>query len=145
MTLDAVRAGTKTETRRRAESWKTLRPGDRLALIEKGMGLRKGERQVIVRYVEITEVDVIPLAPMSWLDVIAEGLEAEARAAVDSMPESSFSTTYEAGVRWFFEFWLTGHGHKATDDPSSIDVRRIRWRYIGSPAHLFTPGEQVSR
>lgn len=37
ITVDAVRARTKTETRRHVGSWRTLTTGDRLTLIEKGM------------------------------------------------------------------------------------------------------------
>lgn len=55
MTIDAVRARTKTVTRRHIDTWRNLRAGDRLTLIEKGMGLAKGERQVVLAEVEIVE------------------------------------------------------------------------------------------
>ena len=40
---------TKTVTRRHVDTWQTLKPGDRLTLIEKGMGLPKGARQVVLQ------------------------------------------------------------------------------------------------
>lgn len=42
MTVDAVRDRSKTVTRRHVDTWRDLKPGDRLVLIEKGMGLPKG-------------------------------------------------------------------------------------------------------
>ena len=56
ITVDAVRARTKTVTRRHASTWATLKPGDRLTLIEKGMGLKRGEKQVVLAEVEVEDV-----------------------------------------------------------------------------------------
>ena len=39
MTTDAVYGRTKTVTRRHPDTWQDLAPGERLTLIEKGMGL----------------------------------------------------------------------------------------------------------
>ena len=39
MTVPAVRDRTKTVTRRHVDTWRDLAPGDRVVLIEKGMGL----------------------------------------------------------------------------------------------------------
>src|SRR5690606_4165187 len=61
MTVDAVRARTKTVTRRHVDTWKELKPGDRLTLIEKGMGLPKGAKQVVLAEVEIVDVRVEPI------------------------------------------------------------------------------------
>lgn len=58
MTIPAVRARVKTVTRRHVDTWKDLKPGDRLTLIEKGMGLPKGAKQVVLTEVEITDVRV---------------------------------------------------------------------------------------
>lgn len=118
MTLDAVRSQTKTVTRRHVDTWKTLKPGDRLTLIEKGMGLPKGAKQVVVAEVEVVAVDVIPLGPMSFAEVENEGLWEQATAA---------------GIHpaaWFHRFWLKGHGYSADDDPSEVLCRRIEWRYL---------------
>lgn len=58
MTIDAVRDRTKTVTRRHVDTWTTLKPGDRLTLIEKGMGLPKDAKQVVLAEVEIVDVRV---------------------------------------------------------------------------------------
>lgn len=58
LTLDAVRDRSKTVTRRHVDTWKQLQAGDRLTLIEKGMGLPKGSKQVVVDEVEVVAVDV---------------------------------------------------------------------------------------
>lgn len=50
---------TKTVTRRHVDTWKHLKTGDRLMAIEKGQGLKKGERQVRVEPLhEITPNDI---------------------------------------------------------------------------------------
>lgn len=81
MTLEAVRAEIKTVTRRHENTWANLQVGDHLVLIEKGMGLAKGATQVVVTEVVVTAVDVIPLWPITWPEVCAEGLADEARQA----------------------------------------------------------------
>lgn len=44
MTIPQVRAGTKTVTRR--IGWEDLKPGDQFCAVEKGMGLKPGEKVV---------------------------------------------------------------------------------------------------
>lgn len=120
MTLDAVRSRTKTVTRRHVDTWQTLQPGDRLTLIEKGMGLPKGAKQVVVCEVEVVNVRVEHLAMVTAAEVVAEGLWAEGVAAVGDEP-------YKV-ANWFCLFWLRGHGYKPTD--TSAQCRRIEWRYL---------------
>ena len=55
LTIDQVRNRTKTVTRRRVDTWRDLKAGDRLVLIEKGMGLAKGAKQVVVAEVEVID------------------------------------------------------------------------------------------
>lgn len=121
MTLDAVRARTKTVTRRHVDSWKDLRPGDRLTLIEKGMGLPKGARQVVVTTVEIVDVRVEPITAITAADVAAEGF-------ADWTPDE------------FVHFWLEGHGHHRAltqEQVRAVMCRRIEWRYLDDeePGH----------
>lgn len=121
MTVDAVLAQTKPVTRRHVDTWKTLKPGDHLTLIEKGMGLRKGEKQVILAEVEIVDVRVEPIRLMTSdirygrQEVILEGLP-------DMEPHE------------FVSFWLKGHGYGAglRDGwfPLPIHCRRIEWEYL---------------
>lgn len=115
LTLDQVRARTKTETRRAATTWANLKAGDRLLLIEKGMGLPKGARQVPVAVVEVVEVTVEPLAAIDEAGCTAEGFPRFTPAD-------------------FCRFWLGSHGHNADlTDPADVLVRVIRWRYTEEP------------
>ena len=111
MTIDAVRDQSKTVTRRHFNTWKNLNPGDRLTLIEKGMGLPKGAKQVVICEVEIVDVRIEYLAMIvdEPYGTIHEGL--------------SHMTSSE-----FIEFWRKGHGYR---DPEVCNVpcRRIEWRY----------------
>lgn len=126
MTLDAVRSRTKTVTRRHVDTWKDLAPGDRLTLIEKGMGLPKGARQVVVADVEIVDVRVEPLSLLSY-DVRYGRQEVVLEGFPNMTPDE------------FVDFWRRSHGY-----PDEIDLedvpplpgpgerircRRIEWRY----------------
>ena len=61
MTVPAVRDRRKTVTRRHEDTWRDLKPGDRVTLVEKAMGLPKGARQVVLAEVEIVDVRVEPI------------------------------------------------------------------------------------
>lgn len=113
MTVDAVLARQKTVTRRHADTWGDLKPGDRLTLIEKGMGLKKGEKQVVLAHVEIVSNRVEPLVAITFEDCIAEGFP-------------------EMGPLLFEAMWCDSHGVKfATEaDRQAYLVRRIEWRYV---------------
>lgn len=119
MTVDAVRARTKTVTRRHVDTWRNLKPGDRLTLIEKGMGLPKGARQVVLAEVEVVDVRVEPI-----------GLADADEAALEGFAGWT-------GIE-FVEFWLKGHGYPTTVPvrgtiarPNlTVPCRRIEWRYL---------------
>lgn len=114
LTLDAVRARTKTVTRRHVDTWQNLTPGDRLTLIEKGMGLPKGAKQVVVAEVEVVDNRVEPLWSITDEDVEAEGF---AGWTVDE----------------FCSMWMRSHGYggiTAQSEAFSIPCRRIEWRYL---------------
>lgn len=125
MTLDAVRNRTKTVTRRHVDTWRDLAAGDRLTLIEKGMGLPKGARQVVVAEVEVVDVRIEPLGLVDEAEVAAEGFAGDVPGL------------------WRC-WWATGHGYSlpaGMDDPAevlewvdAIECRRIEWRYLdGAP------------
>ena len=125
MTLDAVRARTKTVTRRHVDTWRHLAAGDRVTLIEKGMGLPKGARQVVVAEVEVIDVRIEPLGLVDEAEVAAEGFAGD-------VPEL-----------WRC-WWATGHGYglpagmadpaEALEWVDAIECRRIEWRYLdGAP------------
>lgn len=115
MTVDAVLARTKTVTRRHVDTWKDLKPGDRVTLIEKGMGLAKGERQVVLAEVEIVGVRVEVLAR-----VVLAGERSKEGLPHLSGPE-------------FVDMWCRGHGYASVTDGLarlSLPCRRIEWRYL---------------
>lgn len=118
MTIDAVRERRKTVTRRHVDTWRSLAPGDRLTLIEKGMGLPKGARQVVLDVVTVVDVRVEPLhlvrdCEYGWAEVAREGFP-------------------EMDPHEFVEFWLDGQGVKVAGQAEfmGVLVRRIEWRYI---------------
>lgn len=118
MTIDAVRARTKTVTRRHVDTWQTLKPGDRLTLIEKGMGLPKGAQQVVLAEVEVVDVRV---EPITALFVEPDGVE---REGIDDMSPNRFAF-----------WWADSHGYRgltALDQLRAIPCRRIEWRYLDS-------------
>lgn len=112
LTLDAVRDRRKTVTRRAVETWQSLAVGDHLTLIEKGMGLAKGERQIVVAEVEIVSVRIEPLSRMRQRAYGITECEAE------GFPQMQ---RHE-----FIEFWMRSH-HET--DPNVL-VRRIEWAYL---------------
>lgn len=113
MTIPAVENRIKTVTRRHVDTWTTLKPGDRLTLIEKGMGLPKGSRQVVLAEVEIVSVSVEPLGRIcdEPNGTVREGLP-------------------EMHAGGFLRFWAEGHGYRAHRLPGAILCRRIEWKYL---------------
>jgi hypothetical protein len=107
LTLEQVRNRTKTVTRRTGASWLKLKPGDRLTLCEKVMGLRKGEKVKPVVTVEVTGVRRERLDAITPDDVKAEG----------------FRTWTPA------EFVLFFCGTHKGCQPGT-EVTRIEWRYL---------------
>ena len=115
LTIDAVKARTKTVTRRHVDTWTTLKPGDRLALIEKGMGLPKGATQVVLAEVEIVSVRLTALASV----VLPGETEREGCGHMDGVA--------------FVDMWARSHGYGHLTDGLkrlAIPCRRIEWRYL---------------
>lgn len=114
MTIDAVRDRTKTATRRHIDTWKNLKPGDRLTLIEKGMGLPKGAQQVVLTDVEITDVRIEPLGCVTPRECALEGFPG--MLPID-----------------FMIMWAKNHGYTNGFQHGplhAIPCRRIEWRYL---------------
>lgn len=63
--------GTKDVTRRMG--WHRLKVGDRLRAVRKAMGLKKGEKQVVLGVFEVLEKDYVRLDTITKRDVIREG------------------------------------------------------------------------
>lgn len=124
MTVDAVRNRTKTVTRRHPDTWTALEPRDRLTLIEKGMGLPKGARQVVLAEVEVTDVRLEPILAITSTEIRREGFDP------DEMSPVEWAT-----------WWAGCHGYSIPIQPRSwrpidaadladITCRRIAWRYL---------------
>lgn len=71
LTKDQVIAGTKDVTRRLG--WWTLKPGDQINAVEKGMGLKRGEKVVVLRRIEVVSVRHERLDAITQDDVVREG------------------------------------------------------------------------
>ena len=112
MTVDAVRDRTKTVTRRHVDTWKTLKVGDRLTVVEKAMGLPKGARQVVLAEVEVIDVRVEPLGRIGW-----EGAAGTAAEGLAHLTPAEFA-----------QFWLEGHGYR-WPTTATVLCRRIQWVY----------------
>ncbi len=121
-TVEPVEQQIKDVTRRHVDSWKNLKPGDRLTLIEKGMGLKKGEKQRV-------------LAEVVVVDVRVESIECIATEP-DGCAREGFPHWTPAE---FIRFWCESHGYAAALPPSNslgldlpihVDCRRIEWEYL---------------
>ena len=71
LTTEQVRNRTKTVTRR--NGWAFLRPGDIVNAVEKGQGLKKGEKVKRICQVRILKTNEVWLDYITQEDVIAEG------------------------------------------------------------------------
>lgn len=112
MTIDAVRSRRKTVTRRSLLTWSTLAAGDRLTLVERGMGLRRGERQVVLAEVEVVSVRLEPLlAGLSHGEIRKEGI-------------NKHMTPHE-----WAHWWADAHG-VGGGDLGTVWCRRIEWVYL---------------
>lgn len=104
-TEDAVRARTKTVTRRKG--WKFVREGDRLTLCRKVMGRKPGEPLVRIVDVEVTDVRRESLWLIDKADLAREGFPDMSRG------------------EFMQRFFIEAQGMT----PDDI-VTRIEWRYL---------------
>lgn len=124
MTVVPVRSCLKTVTRRHVDTWRMTAAGDPLTLIEKGMGLPKGAKQVVVAEVEVVDVRVEPILAVTADEIRREGFD-----------------PHELGPIEWATWWAVHHGYSIPirphtwepRDPSDlidIECRRIEWRYL---------------
>lgn len=114
MTKQAVIERRKTVTRRKG--WLFLKPGDRLLLVEKTMGFKKGETcPPPLAEVEVVSVRREPLYQLHLRNHSAYAWEEVAREGFPSMNPTEF-------VQRFF---IDAQGMHILDD-----VTRIEWRYM---------------
>lgn len=111
MTTKAVIERRKTVTRRKG--WLFLKPGDRLTLVEKAMGLKKGEKAIRLAEVEVVDIRREPLTDLLYnLDY---GLAEVAREGFPDLSPTQFI------YRYFIDAQSIG-----VDDL----VTRIEWKYL---------------
>lgn len=108
-TEDAVRARTKTVTRRKG--WTILRPGDRVTLCRKVMGRKPDEPLVRIIDVEIVDVRREPLYKVTPEECVLEGFP-------DLTP-----------AQFIGRYFVDAQGMDALDT-----VTRIEWRYLEDTA-----------
>jgi hypothetical protein len=98
--------GTKTVTRR--NGWQNVKAGDRLMAVEKGMGLKKGEK--INRLGEIEIIDA-------------------RREPLDAIYDEPNGCAKEGFPNWepqqFIDFYCEHNGNDSRDDITRIEFRRV--------------------
>lgn len=102
-TTQQIRDRTKTVTRRLG--WWDLKKGTFLLAVDKGRGLKKGQKAEILGVIEVTSATSVTLSTISQADVIKEGFP---------------GMTPKAFVEMFVE--------RLGGEPKST-VRRIEWKY----------------
>ena len=125
LTIEAIEKQTKTVTRRPAETWRTLKVGDRLVAVDKVMGLKKGQSPRILGVIRVTDVRVEPLLLITPEDCIREGFP-------DKTPAQ-------------FVWMLADHYGLAIGTAEDMDVRRIEFEYLTGDALIAAMGEIDAR
>jgi len=105
LTTQQMYTRTKTVTRRMG--WKFLKAGDIVLAVEKGMGLKRGEKSVPIYPIEIISVKEEPLVLITPSEVVREGF-----------PDKTIS--------WFVQMFC--ESHKGCT-PFSL-VNRIEFREV---------------
>lgn len=116
LTEDAVRARTKTVTRRLG--WLMLKPGDRLTLCRKVMGRRKGEPLE-----RLAEVEVVSVRRERLWDITDEDIEREA------VPPHHFTEHWTDNGQPTPDAWIQWFAEEMRCAPDAL-VTRIEFRYI---------------
>ena len=124
MTVDAVRDRRKTVTRRHVDTWRTLKPGDRLTLIEKGMGLPKGAKQVVLAEVEVVGSRVEPILNVTTDEIRREGFDPCEWNPTD------WATWWAGHHGYSIPIWPGTWEPRVISDLWPIRCRRIEWRYL---------------
>lgn len=117
MTKDAVIARSKTVTRRKGWTW--LTPGTRLTLVEKAMGLKKGEQVVRLAEVEVVSVRREPL----WYLLALDNKGRTTQWAADEMTREGFFGLHP--LAFVERYFVEAQGMTHEDE-----VTRIEWRYL---------------
>lgn len=112
--------GSKTVTRRLG--WEFLRPGDRVLGVRKAMGLKKGEKQVVLGEIEVVRVTRERLTSIRRAEVVREGF-----------PEMTPTE--------FREMFRRHMGCAADDLVTRIEFKHV----VGVPRRLLRPVKRYKR
>lgn len=104
-TVEQMRDGSKTVTRRDPKTWQALRPGELVLAVEKAMGLRTGEKQTPIGVIRVLSNEVVTLADFDGAEARREGFTSSAD---------------------FFAVWRAMHGPWNLSD----QVRRIEFEHV---------------
>jgi hypothetical protein len=119
-TTEAFLAGHKTVTRRQGAKWILLKKGDLLMAIEKGQGLKRGEKVRRLDVIEVVSAIRVGVSSINYEDLFREG--------------GSWKSTEE-----FVEMYCRGNrcepGHLCT---------RIEFRRLGVPDDVLKSGQMVA-
>jgi hypothetical protein len=115
LTTPQVLARTKTVTRRLG--WTFLKPGDLIQAVEKGMGLKAGQK---VR--KLAVIRVIS-AEREWMSGFTARPDAQAECEREGFPEMT--------PEQFNSFFRRSHPDPGADD---LRVTRIEFQYVEEPA-----------
>lgn len=125
LTIEAIEKHTKTVTRRPAETWRTLKAGDRIVAVDKVMGLKKGQSPRILGVIRVTDVRVESLLAITPEDCIREGFP-------DKTPAE------------FMKAYVDAYG-LSLNDARFFEVRRIEFEYLAGDALIAAMGEIDAR
>lgn len=115
LTTDQVRHRIKRVTRRLG--WRTLKVGDLLRGVEKGMGLKAGEKVVVLATIRVTDVRQEPLRRM--LDDVDYGFKECILEGFGEHPTLQWPSEFVA-------FFCQSH----RDCTPTMDVTRIEFEYV---------------
>ncbi len=139
LTIEQVATRWKTETRRSPKAWTKVVPGDRLTLVNKCMGLKRGEKQqILAPLVEVVENRIEPI-----LDVDDEAVHREGFACHPLEFAVFWAFAHALGPKLRAEGIRT-HDFGAWPDAKrasaiyqaldGVDCRVIRWHYLDEVA-----------
>lgn len=133
MTTRQIRERTKTVTRRLG--WWNTKPGDRLQACDKCMGLKKGQKPVVLCEIEIVSSRLEPLRaihmegePGVRLEGFRTVMDFGHDACLDLWPDLLYPSNANATPQQFIEFFCRAHKNQRCS-PSTL-VQRIEFKYL---------------
>jgi hypothetical protein len=117
MTTEQIRNRTKTITRR--IGWKFLQPGQLIQAVEKGMGLKKGEK---IKQLAILRVVSVRREPLMQIDF-------DHTYGVEECRKEGFGDHPQLKIPALFSRWFS----KTHGGDANPEITRIEFEYVDSP------------